>query len=110
MDTGRCKGCDTVIYWARTAAGKAMPLDPAPDERMGNVLVDPATGTAYVFGNHESLDITRRHPGHPLANEPAYTAHHFTCTARGGPGAQPRPAARPAAAAPPAEPEQGSLF
>lgn len=103
MDTGRCGQCGQVIYWAIAyTSGKKMPLDPAPDERAGNVLVD-AAGRAHAFKDHSAADAARRVPGAALAGADALTSHHWTCRARGGPGERPRPKARP-------EPAQDSLF
>lgn len=56
--------------------GKPTILDPRPDEKRGNVIVD-GTGRAHVFADHEAavagaiaLD---------LEDEPTYLDHHATC-------------------------------
>lgn len=95
MQTGRCKQCGALILWATSyTSGKAMPLDAAVDERVGNVLVD-ANGKAHAFKDHAAADGARRLPDSPFAGADTLTSHHWTCRARGGPGQQPRPKTNP---------------
>lgn len=106
MDTGRCGQCGQIIYWARSYAhDKPMPLDPAPDERVGNVMVD-ANGKAHAFKDHAAADAVRRGPKSPFAGADTLTSHHWTCPARGGPG----PAPRPKPSKPDPEPAQTRLL
>lgn len=46
----RCRSCNAPIRWARTAAGKAMPLDAAPAAG-GNVILEAAGGQAVLFAD-----------------------------------------------------------
>lgn len=66
---GTCRSCDAEITWARTAAGKAMPLDRLPDPNGNVVLRD---GVAIVLGPLERA----------IAEEEGETLrmpHHATC-------------------------------
>jgi hypothetical protein len=61
--TARCKSCGAPVLWARTEAGKSMPVDAAPNER-GNLIVDGAAcRVATLFD--------------PLGER--YTSHFATC-------------------------------
>jgi hypothetical protein len=66
VGTGRCRGCQATIIWAKTKTGSRIPLDAEPTY-LGNVaFVD---GYAKVFGE-----------GHELPNSVArYMPHHATC-------------------------------
>lgn len=44
-----CKSCGAAIEWARTVAGKAIPLEPAPDG--GNIDIGEVTGRAMVVAD-----------------------------------------------------------
>lgn len=83
----KCRACDAEIRWARTANGKAIPLDAEPNPD-GNVLLDysgddettgsAAGGTgspiAHVIGkNGVPLDLAH------LGADPRYMPHHATC-------------------------------
>lgn len=69
-----CRSCMAELRWARTAAGRAMPLDFAPDAVKGNVrLLDD--GRCETLGPLE-VEIAR------ASNEPLYTSHFFTCPER----------------------------
>ncbi len=61
-----CKSCGAVLKWAKTEAGKAMPLDvtPTPD---GNVIIVDAVAVVLAKG-------TLVRPG-----TDRYTAHWATC-------------------------------
>jgi len=62
--TERCRSCREPIVWARTPAGKLMPLDPTPTEQ-GNVeMVD---GLAVV--HHQPT----------LTDTNLYMPHFATC-------------------------------
>ncbi len=51
MRRSECK-CGRLLIWATSAkTGAKMPLNEAPDEQRGNVLLD-ARNRAYVFRNH----------------------------------------------------------
>jgi hypothetical protein len=62
----RCRSCRKPIAWARTEAGKNMPLDPVPDMR-GNVIF--VEGFAHVFSTATE----------PPAEVPRYVSHFTTC-------------------------------
>lgn len=82
-----CRACGAGIRWARTTAGKAIPLDAEPTDA-GNVIleygaVDDAAGsaaggtgspTAHVIGS-KGLPLELSH----LADEPRWMPHHATC-------------------------------
>lgn len=60
----RCRGCEAPIRWAKTASGKAMPLDATPN-RDGNVVID------------DTLEGPRARVVAPGAGQ--YMPHHATC-------------------------------
>jgi hypothetical protein len=66
----KCRSCGAPIYWGRTEAGKAMPVDvePTPD---GNVILFDRRGSvvALVLRRGEKAP-----PGAKLRK-----AHHATC-------------------------------
>ncbi len=72
--TAKCNddGCSADIIWARTNAGKAMPVDAVPVDN-GNVLLRPWPGRdepeAHVVNMPERFDA------------PRYTSHFVTCPA-----------------------------
>jgi hypothetical protein len=65
-----CRSCKREIVWARTSAGKFMPIDPEPTES-GNVELVPCAGwpnlKAVVHGQPPILPTT------------LYTPHHASC-------------------------------
>lgn len=65
-----CGACKERIIWAKTTAGRSMPLnpDPSPD---GNVML--IEGVATVLGKHTSEDVRLS------GSEPLYVAHWSTC-------------------------------
>lgn len=63
----RCGSCGAPVTWAKTAAGKVIPLDPEPVAN-GNVLL--RDGVAIVFGAKS---------GAPPAGERRYKSHFATC-------------------------------
>lgn len=71
----RCRSCNAPIRWARTPAGKAMPLDARPTLG-GNVLLreatPPADPTAQVLAGVDLADAHTR--GREL-----YVPHFTTC-------------------------------
>ena len=62
-----CRRCKARIKWARTAAGKAIPLDAEPTMR-GSVLLDE-------FANATFLAKDEPRP----ADRPVFMPHHATC-------------------------------
>ena len=62
--TERCRSCRAPIVWARTTAGRLMPLDPTPTDA-GNVEI--INGHAVVHGQA------------PLAHRNLYMPHFATC-------------------------------
>lgn len=70
----RCRSCNALIRWARTTAGKAMPLDPEPDLEHGNILLCLVGGeeiATVLTGNELASSRARR--------DPLYFAHFATC-------------------------------
>lgn len=65
----QCRSCDARILWAKTEAGKAMPVDREPTPE-GNLLLR-GDGTVHVVAEGEVL------PGMPL-----HTSHFVTCPER----------------------------
>lgn len=61
-----CKACNAELLWAKTATGKAMPLNHDPDSG-GNVEL--RNGIAYVM------------PKDQLPRGERYMPHHATCPA-----------------------------
>jgi len=59
-----CKSCGANIWWAKTLAGTAMPLDAEPSPE-GTVIV--VLGISRVLGKGEVTDHTR------------YVPHFITC-------------------------------
>jgi hypothetical protein len=68
-----CRSCGAEIRWERTAAGKAIPLDPAPVSE-GNIDVVWTGGSevAAVLGPDDAL--AAQAAGHRL-----YLTHFATC-------------------------------
>jgi len=62
----RCRSCGAPILWAKTAKGKAIPLDPEPSQ-VGNIELDGQTAR-YVSPDMNALG--RR-----------YVSHFSTCPA-----------------------------
>jgi DNA polymerase III epsilon subunit-like protein len=48
-DRGTCKSCGAAILWAKTPAGKAMPLDAEPQKR---IVLGRVTGEAHVLDTY----------------------------------------------------------
>lgn len=64
----RCRSCDAEVRWARTSAGKRMPLDAEPDPN-GNVeLVGEGMMEVAVVHSQQSMGAGVR-----------YMPHHATC-------------------------------
>lgn len=75
MSPPKCRSCKARIRWVRTAAkGKAMPLDPKPNEA-GNVAM--RDGLAVVLGNG-SLDLAQAR----AEGETLWMSHWATCPYR----------------------------
>lgn len=77
-DLVHCRWCGRPIRWTKTAAGKAMPLDPQPVPHLPppaaipTVVVDEATGTCRVLTKAE-LDAPAG------AAEVRWVTHWATC-------------------------------
>lgn len=71
-----CRSCKAAIIWARTAAGRLMPLDAQP-RADGNIQLLP-DGTARVLGKDDLADLDRRAAleGHVAR---LYVSHFATC-------------------------------
>lgn len=68
----RCQSCLQPIRWAKTAAGRSMPLDPVPVYD-GNVVVETWRGdnpTVIVFSKPEDV---------PASEPLRYKSHFVTC-------------------------------
>lgn len=67
----RCRSCQAEIVWARTSAGRPMPLDAEPN---------PA-GTCTLEHTAEGALLVRVDPSPPLEvdTRPRYTSHFATC-------------------------------
>lgn len=70
----RCRTCGAHIRWALTTSGKRIPLDHEPAPDTGNVLVNPADGTALVLGKLAIGD-----PSLDPEGSVRYMPHHATC-------------------------------
>lgn len=77
----KCRSCGRRITWARTAAGKAMPLDPEPDTEAGNVYLrtTDASGKALGFAvadvlGGQALEASRS------AGDELWVPHFATCS------------------------------
>ncbi len=66
----KCRHCGRDIAWVRTTNGKAMPIDPTPNERLGNVFCR-YEGTALV--GTVATRSEPRPPGIP------FVPHFATC-------------------------------
>lgn len=69
----RCRSCDAEIRWAKTAAGKRMPLDPEPSQK-GNVQIGHVGGEeiAIVVGPADAVAAQ-------AAGVELYLSHFVTC-------------------------------
>lgn len=63
--TSRCKTCGAAIRWAKTNAGKPIPLDLEP----------VATGNLVLTSTGIALPLSWELPG----GEPRYVSHFATC-------------------------------
>lgn len=79
MSTPRCRRCNALIRWARTSAGKLMPLDREPDDA-GNVwlLAGRYTPRGAQLIAHVGPDPTPPLDLDPTAVGP-YMPHFATC-------------------------------
>ena len=68
IPTATCRGCHESIRWARTEAGKAIPIDPDPVPD-GNIVVTDG-GIAHVLRATE------------MATSERYVSHFATCVKR----------------------------
>jgi len=78
-DRSTCRSCGAPIVWARTPAGKLMPLDVTPTTA-GNVILHmgPERGQATAHVETAAESATRR--AHPIpAAQLAYVPHFATC-------------------------------
>jgi hypothetical protein len=80
MDHGPCRSCRQLVVWATSAkTGKAMPLNPEPDEERGNVLVD-GNGRAFTFRNAAAANAYQEQfPESDLVGSSRYLPHHASC-------------------------------
>lgn len=66
--TDRCRSCLEPIRWERTAAGRAIPLDPDPVPE-GNIII--SDGHAIVFASAARV---------PTGDDvPRYVSHFVSC-------------------------------
>lgn len=72
-----CRSCGGEIIWARTAAGKSMPLDPEPSQD-GNVEA--------VRDGHGTLSVVTVHKEHPMFAGDLFMPHFATCPTWGSDG------------------------
>lgn len=72
-----CKSCGRQIRWAKTEAGKAIPLDVDPVADGNVVLGDD--GVAYVLGRYPApgTGVVGEVKAHP--ETPRYQAHFRSC-------------------------------
>lgn len=66
-----CRSCGAEIFWATTAAGRAMPIDPTPTPD-GNVIIQRRDGRIGA-----TVLAAGAAPASP--QEPRYTSHFATC-------------------------------
>lgn len=64
-----CRSCKAPVLWTRTAAGKAMPLDPEPNPA-GNVVL--VKGVAVVLGKRAAEGVA-------AVEGTRYMPHWATC-------------------------------
>lgn len=71
-----CKSCDAPVRWAKTVAGKSIPLDPVPTNT-GNIRLVQGGGTdGGLLAEVMTGDVLAEH----LARgKTTYTTHFATC-------------------------------
>jgi hypothetical protein len=69
----RCRSCDAPIRWAKTAAGKVIPVDPEPTPK-GNIQLGYVGGkeVAIVVNDADALAAQ-------AAGEDLYVTHFSSC-------------------------------
>lgn len=70
MNRAKCSKCRADIIWVKTAKGKNIPLDAAPNEA-GNMYI-------YGFGDDATAHALKKGES-PPNNMPRYMPHHATC-------------------------------
>jgi hypothetical protein len=70
---GRCASCNAELIWAKTTAGKLMPVDFAPSLR-GNVEIISSSGGGVLYARVAKA---------PIPGGRARTSHFATCPAAG---------------------------
>lgn len=89
MSDSRCKSCRAAIRWARTTAGRAIPLDYLPDDA-GRFVVERRGRDVIAVEVRELLpldepdanspeDVGHTGPVQPPRETPRYTSHFATC-------------------------------
>lgn len=71
--TTLCKRCGRVITWARTANGKAMPVNPYADDNGNVVLIPFRHQPGYEAKVLKPIELINPPPG------PRYMPHFATC-------------------------------
>jgi hypothetical protein len=69
----RCCSCDAPIRWAKTAAGKTIPIDAEP-RRDGNVQLGYVGGYMVAIVVNDADALAAQAAGHDL-----YVSHFATC-------------------------------
>lgn len=67
MNTSQCRSCGAEIIWCKMATGSNMPVDAAPVEYGGNIVL--RDGVAHVLKKGEPSE----------ADEKRYKSHFATC-------------------------------
>ncbi len=75
-EQAKCRSCGAPIIWAKTEAGKPMPLDIQPSPS-GTFTIRHADGRAWRGNLHEELQAIHKSKIKDLG--PWYTSHFATC-------------------------------
>lgn len=85
MTTGEsCRRCGRPLWWARTSAGKPIPLDPAPGDPLPGrftVDLDRAPPAARYVDAH-TAETHEQSVRYGFAVPRAYACHYETCPRR----------------------------
>lgn len=73
----KCRSCNAEIRWAKTPAGKAMPVDEKPSATGNVCLIERPTGPVAVYLNAEGKAPLPELQ--PSAEAPRYLSHFATC-------------------------------
>lgn len=71
----KCRSCGAAITWARTSAGRSMPIDAEPCADGNIVLSEPVDPDAPVI----AMILTAEQVRQPSLGEPRYVSHFATC-------------------------------